>query len=132
MSKQPGGRPTKRVDKDAFLEQARRYCRGELTAKQAAAALGISRTTFFRRLDCTQLPDGLCRPRAQQLQRPEPAAQRTDLRYCQVFRCHHWSDYVCCSSCPQAVRCELLCLNDPERCRLEDLPRRGDVPRYER
>ena len=50
MQKSPGGRPALVVSPDAFAEQVKRYRAGEITAAAAAAALGMSRMTFFRRL----------------------------------------------------------------------------------
>ncbi len=42
----------KRIEPDPALfdETLRRYCAGELSSREAAAALGFSRETFFRRL----------------------------------------------------------------------------------
>ena len=50
MQKSPGGRPALVVSPEAFAEQVNRYRAGEITAAAAAAVLGMSRMTFFRRL----------------------------------------------------------------------------------
>ena len=48
------GRPQIEVTPDLFAEQAQNFTAREITAEQAAAALGISRSTFFRRLKAEQ------------------------------------------------------------------------------
>jgi len=48
------GRPRIEVAPDSFAEQARNFTAREVTAEQAAAALGISRRTFYRRLKAEQ------------------------------------------------------------------------------
>ena len=48
------GRPRIEVTPDSFAEQARNFTAREVTAEQAAAALGISRRTFFRRMKTEQ------------------------------------------------------------------------------
>lgn len=44
------GRPRKDVEPAAFAAQLQAFREGTVTAKQAAAALNISRRSFFRRL----------------------------------------------------------------------------------
>ena len=44
------GRPRKDVEPAAFAVQLQAFREGSITAEQAAAALNISRRSFFRRL----------------------------------------------------------------------------------
>ena len=48
------GRPRIEVTKNSFAKQAQDFFSRKVTAEQAAAALGISRSTFFRRLKTEQ------------------------------------------------------------------------------
>ena len=50
-------------------------------------------------------------------------------RYCNIFYCDRQQDFVCCATCQSRGRCRNRCLNDPSRCRLEDVNRRGEKPK---
>lgn len=47
-------------------------------------------------------------------------------RYCNVFFCDKQREFVCCATCQSRGRCKNRCLNDPSRCRLEDVRRREE------
>ena len=49
--------------------------------------------------------------------------------YCNIFYCDKRRDFVCCASCQSRGRCKNRCLNDPSRCRQEDINRRGEKPK---
>lgn len=49
------------------------------------------------------------------------------IRMCKQFYCDARGDRFCCKDCPKFIRsaCRNPCLNDPRRCRLEDVDRRS-------
>lgn len=50
-------------------------------------------------------------------------------RYCNIFYCDKRQDFVCCASCQSRGHCKNRCLNHPDRCKLEDVNRRGEKPK---
>ena len=46
------------------------------------------------------------------------------VKYCKVFHCDQRGDRFCCSTCRLARDCGNPCLNNPVRCKLEDVRRR--------
>ena len=41
-------------------------------------------------------------------------------KYCSIFYCDRMRERVCCASCENRSRCRRPCLNDPDRCGLEE------------
>ena len=50
METKKSGRPRIECQKEEFEKQVARFQRGEITAAEAAAAIGVSRMTLFRRM----------------------------------------------------------------------------------
>lgn len=48
------------------------------------------------------------------------------MKYCNIFYCDIVGDWLCCTTCNYSAACLDRCLNDPGRCRLEDVRRRTD------
>ena len=48
------------------------------------------------------------------------------MKYCNIFYCGIVNDWICCSTCEYGEVCLDRCLNDPSRCRLEDVRRRTE------
>lgn len=48
------------------------------------------------------------------------------MKYCHIFYCGIVTEWICCATCVYNEVCLDRCLNDPSRCRMEDVRRRTE------